>query len=188
MQGRASPLAHTCPSGRGQLPRSHLTPASPQFPQLVASFTGLVSPEGWGAIALCILEKTLGKGGDPAHPGPQSSVLPQLSPHGSFSPERGFGGAPTSNLLRPQIPRQPSQPQSSASTPTPWGCSSHKTQRGRVVRVCRGAWRPGLGTLPHVPEATGQLRRRDPFPEPLPHFALKQTHRHASRLWGFSLL
>lgn len=37
----------------------------------MASFAGLVSAEGRGAIALYILEKTLGKGGGPTHPLPQ---------------------------------------------------------------------------------------------------------------------
>lgn len=34
----------------------------------------------------------------------------------------------------------------------------------------------------------GTAQTQRPFPEPRPRFALKQTHRHASRLWGFSLL
>lgn len=59
---------------------SHLTPASPQFPLLVASFTGLVSPEGWGAIALCILEKNAGKGR-----GPHSPLAPGLCPSSALS-------------------------------------------------------------------------------------------------------
>lgn len=187
VQGRASALAHTCQSGRGRLPLGHLTPASPQFPLLVASFTGLVSPEGWGAIALCILEKTLGKGGDPTHPRPQSSVPSQLSPHGSFSPERGFRGAPASNLLQPQISRQPSQPKLSQH---PHILGVQLTQDPvRTHRACAGGRveaRLGYSAPCACGHRTAETQR--PFPEPLPHFALKQTHRHASRLWGFSLL
>lgn len=58
---------------------------SPQFSlHFVAGFTGLVSTEGRGAIALCILEKVLGKGGGPQFtPCPSPSAPPQPSPHGS---------------------------------------------------------------------------------------------------------
>ena len=63
----------------------------------VASFAGLVSAEGRGAIALYILGKTLGKGGGPTHPLPQPSAPPQPSAHGSVSLLLCFTGGPTSD-------------------------------------------------------------------------------------------
>ena len=66
------------PGCRRRLLLSHL-PLPVRFSlHFVASFAGLVSAEGRGAIALYILEKTLGKGGGPTHPCP--SPRPRLSP------------------------------------------------------------------------------------------------------------
>lgn len=85
------------PGCRRRLLLSHL-PLPVRFSlHFVASFAGLVSAEGRGAIALYILEKTLGKGGGPTHPLPQPSAPPQPSAHGSVSLLLCFTGGPTSD-------------------------------------------------------------------------------------------
>lgn len=202
VQGRASPLTHTCPwmqrmqsSGISGCPRPVLAkpPHSPLFSlHFMASFTGLVSTEGWGAIALYYLRENAGEGRKPRFtPSPSASAPPQPSPHGSlsFSP-MCFIEAPTSNPSRSSL-RFPGSLPSPKAWPAPphVGGAAHMRIRisESVLCVRRGLWGPGLGTLPLVPVATEQPRSRDSS-EPLPHIPPETQTHPSSQLWGFSLL
>lgn len=65
VQGGPVPRSHLPRPGR--LPVSHLTQLLSPVPPACGQLYRAGVTEGKGAIALCILEKTLGKGGDPTH-------------------------------------------------------------------------------------------------------------------------
>ena len=144
----------------------------------VASFAGLVSAEGRGAIALYILEKTLGKGGGPTHPCP--SPRPRLSPllmALSLSYCASQGAPPQTPPRQPRIPRQPSSPGArSASTSAPWRRSSRED--GRVC-ACTGAF--GAQAWVFCPTCLWpqeQPRSRDSFQNLCLTFPLKHKTTH----------
>lgn len=70
---------------------------------------------------------------------------------------------PTSSNLR--FPGSLSSPKAQPAPPH-LGGAAHTRPSENASCVCRGVWRPGLGTLPNVPSATGQPRCRDPYRAP----------------------
>lgn len=118
------------------------------------------------------VRENAGKGRDP-----ESPLAPALCPSSALSSWLFLSKCASEGLClktytQPQIPRQPSQSKSSASTPTPWRCS-HTRISESVWCVCRGTWGPGLGTPPHMPATTETAQKQKPFTELLPHFPLK---------------
>ncbi|KAF6074877.1 hypothetical protein HJG60_009300 [Phyllostomus discolor] len=151
-------------SGPDRLPLSHLTHAplssSPCASSLsMASFTGLVSTERQGAIALCMLEKMLGKGGTLTHPSPQPSVPPQLSPHGSLS-KCASEGPCLKTYTQPQIPSLPS-PKAKLAPPHLGGAVTQES-----VRVCHVCVQGHVGARPgySTPRACGHIQPRSGNP------------------------
>lgn len=113
---------------------------------------------GWGAIALCLSGKTLGKAGAPAPPAQPCRPSPALSSWLSLNVlQRRPPPTPTPSLRFPG-----SFAARSPASPTPRGAAHTRPVRMHGVRA-RGA---GPGTLSHVPLATGTAQRQRPFTEP----------------------
>lgn len=157
-------------------PHSHLT-LDARVPTLLSSLTAASLPSlrsgaaswGWcqlrdGAIALCVLEKPLGKEG-----GPDSPLTPALCP-------------------QPQIPRRPSQPTSLAGTPTPGVQLTRESVR--VCPVQGGGGHEGAGLGYSAPRACG--RRNSPEAETPSRTSASPPRRNTNPsvqpTLGFSLL
>lgn len=140
------------------LPLSHLTQVPlPSCPRTLWPALLRWCPPRAGELLHCVSEKGLGEGrdADSLTLVPALSLLSLLSPHGSFSPNVLQRGAPSKppRSLRPL--RQPSQPQSSASTPTPGRCRSHRASE-RVPCACRGVWGRARASCPSCLWPQGQ--------------------------------
>lgn len=143
--------------------------SSPQSsPRAVASFAGRCPPRA-GELLHCVSEKALGGGGMLTRPLSQPRPSSAFSLLMALSLQMCFRGAllPQS-LPQPPVPRRPSQPQSSAGTPTPGGAAHTESASGCRVRA--GACGAGLGHS--APRACGRRDspEADTFTEPPPRF------------------
>lgn len=146
--------------------RSHLVTSlkflSPVLPACCGQLYCAGVHRGLGSYCTVSQRKRWEREGMLTHPCP-SPVPPQPSLSSwLFLSKCASEGRSLQASPQPQIPRQPSRPRSSASTPTPGRCSSHRTSE-RVPCARRGLWGRAWAFCPLCLRPQGQPGGRHPL-------------------------